>query len=242
MICSIILATRNHAPLLERTLKSIYQQKVPFDFEVVVTDDGSTDSTPLLLKDYPVRYYRLEKDGYGNPARALNNSMREARGDILIKQSDDVVHARPEIIKSLVKSLESDAINIAYVQEWDVEKGFVTDKEHVGPHNQRPLFFLGACWRADICKVGGYDDTTFADCRWYHDDWMSDCLTLGLGLRVNYVPLLGLHQYHPHLEHDFAKDKMVYFDLKKKGVYQSSTGPWPYQNGLSVNDLLQGKQ
>jgi glycosyltransferase involved in cell wall biosynthesis len=238
---SIIIATRNHAPLLKRTLESIFQQAIPFDFEVVITDDGSTDVTPDLLREYPVRSFRLDKDNYGNPMHALNNSMRESRGAVLIKQSDDVIHAQPRMIAHLISSLIPGEMSIASVQDWDVEQGLVTTKEHVGPHNQRPLFFLGACWRSDICKVGGYDEEAFANCRWYHDNWLADCLTLGLGVRVRYPPLIGLHQSHPHLEHDFAKDKLVYDRMLAAKKYQTGTAPWPYRMGLSVNEVVRAK-
>lgn len=237
---SIVLATRNHAEMLRRTLESIFCQRVPFKFEVVITDDGSTDSTPNVLDEYPVRRFRLEKGEYGNPTRALNNSMKEARGEVLIKQSDDVVHAQPNLIQQLVEFLTPGKIIFASAQDWDVKAGYVNQKEHVGPHNQYPLFFLGACWRKDICKVGGYDEQLFADCFYNHDTWLSDCLISGLGLAAEYLPLLGLHQSHEHPYHDYSHDKIVYDSAVAKGCFQSSSGSWPYQDGVSVNEILRG--
>lgn len=45
---SIILPTWNCERYLEETLKSVLSQ-LPEDYELVVVDDGSTDSTPQIL-------------------------------------------------------------------------------------------------------------------------------------------------------------------------------------------------
>jgi len=238
MLVSIVMATRNHAPLLARTLDSIYWQQTPLEFEVVITDDGSTDSTATLLRNYRVRSFRLEKASYGNPARALNNSLREARGDILIMQSDDVIPVHPRAMAALALTLAPGEIGIASVQEWDTCEAFVTPLVHAGIHNKRPLFFLGACWRSDICKIGGYDADAFEGCLWWHDNWLADCLTEGLGLTVAYPPILALHQSHQHPAVNLPGGKAIYDAMRKRAVYHTPTAPWKYVQGVSVNGAM----
>lgn len=224
--------------MLRTTLDSIFQQRPSFEFEVVVTDDGSTDSTPFVLDGYPVRRFRLEKEEYGNPARALNNSMREAIGDILIKQSDDVVHVHPRSIETLVEELQPKAFCVACIHDWDVKTGHVDVQRFSGLNYKIPLFFLGSCWRSDICAIGGYDTETFKGCLWYHDTWLGDCLVKGQKLSVKYLSLLGLHQSHDRPEPNINRDKEVYGRVTRAHVFQSSTGPWPYQPHLSVNEVF----
>ncbi len=93
MKVSIIVATYNREKTLLRALESILQQ-THSDIEVVVVDDGSTDSTEKLMKtvtDSRVRYIKLDKNSGASIAR--NRGVQEATGDyILVWDSDDVLY------------------------------------------------------------------------------------------------------------------------------------------------------
>jgi glycosyltransferase involved in cell wall biosynthesis len=89
---SVVLATYNGALYLEEQLRSIYSQTVP-PFEVIASDDCSTDATINILESYVTSHgLRLiknaERVGYNlNFERAL----RMAQGDyIAISDQDDV--------------------------------------------------------------------------------------------------------------------------------------------------------
>ena len=60
---SVIIPTRNRAPLLARALDSVFSQEGlgdQFDLEAIVVDDGSTDATTAVVREYAqVRYLRL---------------------------------------------------------------------------------------------------------------------------------------------------------------------------------------
>ncbi|MCH8149572.1 MAG: glycosyltransferase family 2 protein [Planctomycetes bacterium] len=51
---SIVLPTYNRAHLLPRAIDSIIAQTME-DWEIVLVDDGSTDKTPELARDYERR-------------------------------------------------------------------------------------------------------------------------------------------------------------------------------------------
>jgi len=95
---SVVIATRDRAPLLEATLKAICEQDSPgCPFEVVVVDNGSVDSTATVVAEaarrssVPVTYLTEEKSG---KSHALNTAIGHARGDLLALTDDDVLPSR----------------------------------------------------------------------------------------------------------------------------------------------------
>lgn len=56
MILSICTITYNHGPFLEQALSSFFRQEIDFDFEVIISDDASTDNTVEILKAWQQRY------------------------------------------------------------------------------------------------------------------------------------------------------------------------------------------
>jgi glycosyltransferase involved in cell wall biosynthesis len=95
MELSVVIATRNKAQYLSQTLESIVWQKPPFNYEIIVVDDGSTDATQSVCERNFVNYIRLEKKQYTNPANAQNVGFKAAKGKVIVTQSDDVVHISP---------------------------------------------------------------------------------------------------------------------------------------------------
>lgn len=92
MIFTIAIPTYNRVDLLPRALESLEKQTFR-NFEVLVVDDGSTDSTKELMGEYlksssfQIRYFYQEN---GGKHTALNKAIEEGRGDLfLILDSDD---------------------------------------------------------------------------------------------------------------------------------------------------------
>lgn len=53
IICCI---TYNHSPYIRQALESFLMQRTNFPFEIYISDDASTDSTPDILKEYAAKY------------------------------------------------------------------------------------------------------------------------------------------------------------------------------------------
>jgi glycosyltransferase involved in cell wall biosynthesis len=53
---SVIVITYNHENYLRKCLDSILMQEVDFDFEIIIGDDCSPDSTAKIINDYYERY------------------------------------------------------------------------------------------------------------------------------------------------------------------------------------------
>lgn len=93
-LVSVVLPTRNRAPLLRRALGSVLGQTYQH-LELLIVDDASTDGTAALVQGVPddrVRFFRLDRPA-GAPA-ARNLAIGQARGDLIAFQdSDDEWHA-----------------------------------------------------------------------------------------------------------------------------------------------------
>ena len=86
-LVSVIITTRNRSKYLKQAIESVlavHGQK--FELEIIVVDDGSTDDTPEVLKQYPVIYLRTSGIGMAN---ARNTGLKAAKGDFVTLLDDD---------------------------------------------------------------------------------------------------------------------------------------------------------
>ena len=93
MLVTVFTPTYNRKDLIERLYQSLLQQTKK-NFEWLVVDDGSTDSTEKYFSDlltkqqpFPIRYIKQEN---GGKHRAINNGVKNALGELFfIVDSDD---------------------------------------------------------------------------------------------------------------------------------------------------------
>lgn len=110
---TIFTPTFNRAHLLPRVFRSLQKQN-NFDFEWLIVDDGSTDGTSKLIRNFqernsnfPIRYIYQEN---GGKHRAINRGVQEAQGDyILILDSDDEIIANAvSLVLQKARTIEDD--------------------------------------------------------------------------------------------------------------------------------------
>lgn len=53
---SVVMIAYNHASYIEQALDSVLRQKTDFSYEILVGDDGSTDETANIIKEYAQRF------------------------------------------------------------------------------------------------------------------------------------------------------------------------------------------
>jgi glycosyltransferase involved in cell wall biosynthesis len=99
-----IVATCNRAHYLGEALDSVLGQTVP-PAQVIVVNDGSTDSTAAVLKRYGERIEMIDQEN-GGKSRALNQAMSRVRGAYLWIFDDDDV-ALPHNIERHLTVLEA---------------------------------------------------------------------------------------------------------------------------------------
>jgi glycosyltransferase involved in cell wall biosynthesis len=243
VIASICIATFDKVELLERVLPSIFTQRTPFRYEVLVVDDGSpTIATRRLCREWaqgsfaylrhgcPLRYFRIDRvPGFRNPCVARNVAYRAARSNVIIAQSDDVVHTTPENVERLVTELTPGHVVTAHVV-CQAPEGL---QIYMSAKRVMPFFFLGSLYKKDLYAVGGNDEDFAAGPCW-EDLWFADCLVRGLKLKTTYsTDITGHHLYHSSrfIRQDERPNEVIYQDKFSKArlgriPFQSRGGPW----------------
>lgn len=111
---SIIVPTRNNAPSLALTLRSVLTQSVRCRYELLVIDNGSTDESRSVAHDalsaYPskVRYIYEPVPGL---LSGRHRGAAEARSELLMFIDDDIDVA-PSWLESIVESFEEPSVQI----------------------------------------------------------------------------------------------------------------------------------
>lgn len=107
-LISIVIPTYNRADLIVRSLRSIEAQTYQ-NIEVVVVDDGSTDTTAQIIKEFKAASNRIIKYIYkenGGCASACNTGIKNATAEIFgVLASDD------EFIETAVESMVTALLN-----------------------------------------------------------------------------------------------------------------------------------
>lgn len=136
---SVLLSTRNRCDKLRLFLDAMKSNGIAglTPTEVLVIDNGSTDSTKEVVAEYtsvenPVfRYLSESKPG---KSRALNGAMCEAKGEIIAFTDDDCIPA-PDWVKRIVKEFDTDGElsvlggRIELYDERDVQQATLLSKE-----------------------------------------------------------------------------------------------------------------
>lgn len=100
MRCSVVIPSFNQRRTLETLLRSLEKQTLPFEsFEVIVSDDGSSDGTPDFLRSYsgPLKIRCHIAPDNGGRARARNRAMDMATGTHVLFLDGDM-KAHPELL------------------------------------------------------------------------------------------------------------------------------------------------
>lgn len=109
---SVIIPTRNRCEYLKDVLESLGKQTLEISvFEVVVVDNGSTDDTLSVVKDFRDKlpnlvYVYEEKPGLHEGRHA---GYRIANSDILVYADDDII-AFPTWLEGILESFEDDSV------------------------------------------------------------------------------------------------------------------------------------
>ena len=133
-LVSVIVPNYNHAPYLRQRLETIYNQTYK-NFEVILLDDASTDSSREILSEFQklhadnTRKIFNEKNS-GGVFNQWRRGIAEARGELIwIAESDDF--ADENFLAELVPAFADDAVQLAFCRTdfiRDGQKIFTTEE------------------------------------------------------------------------------------------------------------------
>ena len=131
---SVVVPNFNHAPFLPQRLETIYNQTYK-NFEVILLDDASTDSSREILKDFQAKHMNntriiFNEKNSGGVFNQWRKGIEEARGDLIwIAESDDF--SAENFLSELVPAFADDAIQLAFCRTdfiQDDKKIFTTEQ------------------------------------------------------------------------------------------------------------------
>lgn len=128
MNVSIVIPVYNVEKYLARCLDSCISQTMKDGVEVICINDGSTDSSPDILKEYEEKYpdfirvYTIKNDGVSH---ARNFGVEKASGDyILFADSDDFLE--PDVVEKLYTKAMADGSDVVICRYYDVREKSLT--------------------------------------------------------------------------------------------------------------------
>ncbi len=195
---SIVLPTHNGARYLAESIQSCLDQ-TQGDFELVVVDDASSDSTPEVVRSFAgdprIRYVRSEQN-LKLPG-ALNRGFEEARADFLTWTSDDNLY-EPQALEVMLAAFQAQPrLDLVYAdfRIIDTEGAVCRDHRCPDPDYMVEHNCVGACFlyrRSVMERVGPYETQTFLaeDYDFFLRVFLSGC-------RMHHLPEL-LYRYRIH--------------------------------------------
>jgi len=204
MHLSIIIPTYNRQPVLERAIESVLSQsylRSRLDWEVIVVDDGSTDSTKSwILEKYPSLVY-IEQTNLGVSA-ARNSGIRRARGEwIALLDSDD--EWLPHKLQQQFELLDKTDLNVCHSEEVWIRDGVRVNQ--MKKHQKSGGWIFERCLplcamspssiviHKDVFESVGLFDTSLPACEDY-DLW----LKITSRFEVAYVERACINKYGGH--------------------------------------------
>ncbi len=162
---SVIVPVRNDSENLELCLEALDASENA-DFEVIVVDDASTDTSPEVARRHGVRLIR--QDTRTGPAAARNRGARAASHSFLFFLDADV-RVRPETLRKVTERLQGSPSEEVFFGSYDAEPGapglvsqyrnLLHHYVHQSGNAEASTFWsgCGAIKKSVFLELGGFD-------------------------------------------------------------------------------------
>ena len=218
---SIIIPVYNVEQYIGRCLESVFKQTSK-DYEVIVVDDGCTDKSIEIAKDYDVKIITSK---HVSVSEARNIGAKKAKGDyLLFLDSDD--YWDKDLLKEIKKSLENNPDLVRFqvrtvtnnMEKTDYEENTFKGKNGVEAFNIISKFhFVESVWCYAI-KREYYEKEKFSFAKgMVHEDFGLTPLIIIKASKVNCISYIGYNYYRRHgsimnqPDYDWTKQKVSDF-------------------------------
>ena len=118
-VLSVIVITYNHANFISECIESIANQETDFQFEILISEDCSSDNTRQIVIEYQKKFPQLIRALYGEknlgPGRNFLRALRNSRGRfIAICEGDDQWDDVTKLQKQVTYLLNHSDIVVTY--------------------------------------------------------------------------------------------------------------------------------
>jgi glycosyltransferase involved in cell wall biosynthesis len=164
ILLSIITPVFNGEKYINETILSILNAKITVPFEYIVLDDGSEDSTALILAKFKKQITLLSHENIGEPA-TVNRGIENARGEfiVVINADDPLLHG--DLLDTACNALLEDSTTVALYPDWRVidENGQTIHTKYVPEYSDEVMIARCVCLpgpgtvfrKAAALKIGG---------------------------------------------------------------------------------------
>lgn len=211
MEVSVIVCTRNRADSLGPMLATLAGHAAVPPHEIIVVDNGSSDSTRLVLEKARTQFrvpFKVVSEPRPGQARARNLGLQSAQGEI-IAFTDDDVQLPPDWLVKLVAPVQRGDCEVvvggirlpAHLKcDWMNAPiaGYFCGTEHFATE---PMELVGANMafsRRVLERVGGFDESLGPGALGFYDDTLFGRRLRQAGYRLQYVPEAWVeHHFDP---------------------------------------------
>ena len=147
---SVIMPIYNAYDYLRPAIDGVLDQTLK-EIELICIDDGSTDSSFELIKEYQKKdeRVRIVTETNAGPALARNNGIKRARGEYLaFLDADDFFE--PNLLEKLYRTAKERDLDIA-ISEYDIYNSRKATFESAQPAEHEEVFEGGAVTSKNIC-------------------------------------------------------------------------------------------
>jgi GT2 family glycosyltransferase len=203
---SIIIRTKNEEKWIGHCLEAVFSQNYK-NFEVIIVDNNSTDSTISKAKKFDLKVIKIDKF---IPGKAINDGIRAAEGEILVCLSGHCVPTNHNWLENLVRDLSDP--NVAGVYGRQEPLSFTSPKDKRDLYitfgldkrvQYKDPFFHNAnsAFRKDVWNQYNFDEfaTNIEDRLWGKK-------VIDDGYQIVYEPSASVYHWHG-LHHDGNKDR-----------------------------------
>ena len=217
-LISVIMPCYNAASYVEEAISSVLQQTHPYT-EIIVVDDGSSDGSPDIVKQFVESHpdrINLEHQNHQGPYPARNLGLRHARGNfIAFLDADD--WWRKDCLEKLLVALKEAEADLAYCGWQNVGERAHNREPYVPPaYEEQDLvaaFLKGCPWpihaalvrRSVLDVVQGFSERCFSSMD--YDIWLR---ILAYTQNIVRVPeVLAFYRWHGSGQISATKWKQV---------------------------------